>query len=72
MMYDAILKQVWGNYLIIAFTNNQFLTSICFPTGFIDLKTLLRRDWLREDAVKTEYGNQDGSLHSLTIPFEFH
>ena len=35
MMYDAILKQVWENYLIIAFINNQFLTSICLSTGFI-------------------------------------
>ena len=26
----------------------------------LDLKTLLGRDWPREDAVKTEYGNQDG------------
>ena len=61
MTYYPILKQEWGNYLIIAFIDNQFLTSICFPLVLLDLKTLLGRDWLRKDAVKTEYGNQGGS-----------
>ena len=43
MMYDAILKQVWENYLIIAFINNQFLTSICLSTGFITSKNTARQ-----------------------------
>ena len=43
MMYDAILKQVWENYLIIAFINNQFLTSICLSTGFIRSKDTARQ-----------------------------
>ena len=42
MTYDAILKQAWGNYLIIAFINNQFLTSICFSTSFITSKDTAR------------------------------
>ena len=42
MTYDAILKQAWGNYLIIAFINNQFLTSICLSTSFITSKDTAR------------------------------
>lgn len=59
MTYDAILKQAWGNYLIIAFINNQFLTSICLSTSFIT--SMLGRGFLREDAVKTEYDYRGGS-----------
>ena len=43
MMYDAILKQVWENYLIIVFINNQFLTSICLSIGFITSKNTARQ-----------------------------
>lgn len=42
MMYDAILKQALRNYLIIAFINNQFLTSICLSTCFITSKDTAR------------------------------
>ena len=43
MTYYPILKQVWGNYLIIAFIDNQFLTSICLSTGFIRSKNTARQ-----------------------------
>ena len=59
MVYDAILKQAWANYPIIPFIN--FWRQFAFPLVLLVLKTLLGRDWLRKDAVKTEYGNQGGS-----------
>ena len=43
MIHDAILKQVWENYPIIAFINNQFLTSIYLSTGFIRSKDTARQ-----------------------------
>ena len=43
MVYDAILKQAWENYLIIVFINNQFLTSICLSNSFITSKDTARQ-----------------------------
>ena len=72
MTYYPILKQVWGNYLIIAFIDNQFLTSICLSTGFIRSKNTARQrlaSWRRSENRVWQSGRKLTLLNeSIWVP----
>ena len=63
MKFEAVRIHFLSDFIGLSSSKN-FATMATWRNDFsslLDLKILLGRDWLRKDAVKTEYGNQGGS-----------